>query len=104
MTGAKFIDRDVGWRRVVGPTRRGKAGGPRSCHLASRLPLSSEGSLALPSEGGTSRLASAAKGGPKTLRCDTGAHSLSREGCTEGANVQARTIRASMSEGLECWL
>jgi hypothetical protein len=37
--GPRFQATDVGWRRVSGDTRRGKAGGPRSCHMASRLPL-----------------------------------------------------------------
>jgi len=59
----KFPRRDRGRRRVLGPTQRGKAGGPRSCHLASRLQLSSEGSLAFPSEGGISRLAATVKAG-----------------------------------------
>jgi hypothetical protein len=52
----------------LGPlsARRGKAGSPRSCHAASRLPLSPErGNLAVSSVGGGSRLAAAIKRGLK---------------------------------------
>jgi hypothetical protein len=52
-TGAKFPRRLLA--SGLGPTRRGKAGGPRSCHLASRLSTSSKGPVGTSLGGGVGR-------------------------------------------------
>jgi hypothetical protein len=76
--------------------RRGKAGGPRSCHLASRLPHFSEGPVTIPvvPRRWLSRLAATAKGRLKTLRPLVAVGACPARRSTPAAPRRSRTRKA----------